>query len=178
VETLDLAARVALIVVFGAATAGKLSGRRAFVNFVDSLRQLGFVPVPGAVAVAIVSAELASAILMLAGPVLPGVVIGALLLLAFSAGIALALVRETDAKCQCFGATGQKLGATHLYRNGLLIVIAAVAVAGQVTATAAAFAAPGWAYAVAGLLLGGLLTRWDDLTFIFSAPQPRREHSL
>lgn len=174
-DHLDVALRCLIGVVFLAATAGKVRSRTSWQEFVASLAAMRVVParlVPAAAGV-VGLAEAAVPVLLLVPPARRlGHVLAALLLVAFSIGIAVTLGRRQRVACRCFGATGAPLGRRHLLRNGLLTTAALVGVAaagatGDVPLAGVAVAA------VAGAV-GGLLFVWfDDITDLFVA-QPAR----
>ncbi|MER5768476.1 MauE/DoxX family redox-associated membrane protein [Streptomyces sp. NPDC001985] len=164
------ACRILLIGVFLTAVAGKARSRTAFAAFERSLAGLGLLParLSRAVAVSVIAAESATVVLLVPAPTVPlGFALGALLLLGFSAGIALALRRGRRAPCRCFGASAAPLGPVHVVRN---LLLAAAGAAGAVLV--AAGPADGWpphpggaAIACASALVVVVLTvRLDDLT--------------
>ena len=89
-------------------------------------------------------------------------VLGAGLLAAFTAAIAIAVRRGRTAPCWCFGVSSTPLGRSHVARNLFLIAVAvlglAAAAAGGSAVTAAAALAAG-----CGVVAGLLVTRLDDL---------------
>ncbi|MFI6097476.1 MauE/DoxX family redox-associated membrane protein [Lentzea sp. NPDC051213] len=155
-----LACRVLVGAVFVVSFATKVSPG-ALQNFAESLRDMKVLPasVVRMAAVGVVVAE-AAVVGMLAWPasVRAGAVLAGLLLVAFSAAIALSLAQNTKASCRCFGAGGGRLGVRHVVRNVFLFGAAGVVVAGGGTApadAAMAVAAAG-AGAVAALFVLGM----------------------
>ncbi|GAA4671686.1 methylamine utilization protein MauE [Phytohabitans rumicis] len=174
---------------FAASAWSKLRSRAAQKAFAESLRPLPFVPA-GLVhraAAATTMAEagvvlgLGLAVVAVAGgwsPARPlATVMLALtggLLAVFTAGVALAVRRDTGARCACFGAAEQPLGARHLVRNGLLLAAVAVAVLGIAAARVQPLGLAGVAVALPAGAVGALvLIRLDDLIYLFT-PRPVR----
>lgn len=169
----DVGCRAALTVVFALAMTSKLRGRRAFDQLVRALADFG-VPAPlvGAPMAALVILGEAIAVAALVAWPMVGYGVAAALLLGFAAGIAAVLARGATVRCRCFGASDAPLGAAHLVRNLVLIGLAAVGGAAHLFATASA--SPTLAVsAIAGALAGWLVSRLDDLRFVFGAAPPR-----
>ncbi|MEO7734526.1 MAG: MauE/DoxX family redox-associated membrane protein [Kofleriaceae bacterium] len=159
--------RIALATVFVVAATSKLRSRAAFHDFLESLPGFG-VPAARSIGAALVLAELGAAGALVGWPRVGGS-LAALLLTGFSAGIVRVLGRPEPVQCRCFGASRSIVGRSHLVRN---LVLAALAVAVAVADRDAARASLELLAATAGGLgLGLLVTRWDDLVFIFSPPQ-------
>ena len=172
---LELGCRAALVVVFGLAIAGKVRGRASWNAFVQTLEAFGVLsPLPRAPSAAvIVGLEAAAAASLVAAPAL-GYAIALGLLAIFTAALGLALRRGQRAPCRCFGASERPIGPAHVARNAALL---AVAIAGLVVRSMTSPSIAGLRDAIAALLVGGmagfLITRWDDLLFLFSAaPAP------
>ena len=159
--------RVALATVFAIAAISKLKSRGAFAELVASLPAFG-VPERASLGAAIVALELSSAAALIFAPQLGGA-LAAIVLVGFSLGIARALRAPEPVACRCFGASRTPVARGHLVRNAVLA-------AGAVTlAIRAGVRAPAHTLEVAiatavALGLGVLVTRWDDLAFIFSTP--------
>lgn len=146
---IDLFARVLLAVVFLVAVAGKVRTRQGFADFRDSIAAI--VPLPAAPAAAAILAGEAAAVVLLAVPgTRLGYAVVVALLLAFCAGIGLAVRAKKAVRCQCFGAGGDVLGPKHLVRNG---VLAAVAVAGAFVPSPASWEEPLTLLTIAVVLL-------------------------
>jgi methylamine utilization protein MauE len=133
-----LGCAVALLVIFGVSAVTKLRNRSAYAAFVRSSRQL--LP-PGSrlvtqAAVVVVSAEVATVVLL---PVLPvaGFAVAAVLLATFSVAILAAVRRGVSAPCRCFGASSRPLGRSQAVRNATLTALALVGGAGAVTQSVA-----------------------------------------
>jgi Methylamine utilisation protein MauE len=163
-------ARVSLATLFFVAAISKLSTRAGFRELVVSLPAFG---VPSslaspAFAIGLVAMELATASLMLAMPQVGGIVAAAMLA-GFALGIARALTSREPVTCRCFGASSTPIGRSHLIRNLVLATIG-IGVAIANPAATLARSLPLALATFAGLGLGAVLTRWDDLAFIFSTP--------
>jgi methylamine dehydrogenase accessory protein MauD len=130
VDTVVLALRIVLAVVFATAGVGKLLDREGSVK---ALRDFGVAA--GAAAIggtALPIAELAVALGLLFPPTATAAAIGAIvLLLAFVAGISRNLIRGIEADCHCFGQIhSAPAGPRTLIRNGVLAALAVVVLAG------------------------------------------------
>lgn len=166
--TVSLALHVLLAVVLGWSAATKLTaGGRAGLR--GMLAQLGVRRSAGLVGGALITAEAASAVLLL----LPwtsvaGSVLATGLLAVLTAGVVVILRRRLDVKCACFGAATSTIGPIHVVRNSALLFMAI---------------ATGWlgphvpddlAAVVVAIGIGGVLalviTRLDDFAFLL---QPR-----
>ncbi|MGC4937313.1 MauE/DoxX family redox-associated membrane protein [Kribbella sp. DT2] len=180
---LFLACSVILSFVFGMSSASKL-GRSAFRDFVASAGPLKILPrsLRPLASRVVVSSEIALTVVLLVGagsaalPALVPVAVVALtaaaaLLLVFTVAIVATLRRGGQQACRCFGAKATPLGPAHVVRNVLLL---AVALAGLVAVIATEPSVePGGAVlaGVAGLVVGLLVTRFDDLTDLFGTPE-------
>ena len=171
--------RTLLATVFAVAAIGKTGSRKSYTRFAESLADLTWVPRPlrRAVAPSIVLAEAAVVVLaVVPATAVIGLSLALLVLASFTFAIAHALHEGTALRCNCFGRDAGAMGLPHLLRNLLLF---GAAVAGCVTAaigpgsgspqgTAAAFAG--------GVLIGGVITRWDDLVYVFTPTRPAEDH--
>jgi hypothetical protein len=162
--------RIALASMFGIAALSKLGSRDGFRSFVATLRAFG---VPPALSTSpfgalLIVAELGTGAALVVAPAAGGA-LGAVLLAGFAVGIAQVVRTGESVRCRCFGAGGATLGRAHWIRN---LVLAAVA-------GAVAILEPSWSLgfalrpdivvaAFAGVGVGVLITRWDDLMFLFS----------
>jgi len=162
--------RIALASMFAIAAAGKLGSRDGFGAFVASLREFG---VPGALSTPpfgalVISAELGAAVALVVAPAAGGA-LGAVLLAGFALGIAHVVSTGQTVRCRCFGAGAAPVGRTHWIRNLVLAAIA-VTVAILEPSRSLRFAVrPDIVVAtLAGIGIGALITRWDDLVFLFS----------
>ncbi|WP_214408627.1 MauE/DoxX family redox-associated membrane protein [Sphaerisporangium fuscum] len=151
--------------VFAITAVSKL---RDFEGFRRSLPQLVPVrrPLLRPIAVAVVATEALIPILIAVPPLTPyGLALAGALLVAFTAAIALALRRGQRAPCRCFGASAAPLGARHLVRNALLIVVAALGAllpAGVPVLAGTALAV------VAGLIGAMIIASFDDIVDLFA----------
>lgn len=117
------------------------------------------------VAVASVAAE-AAAVVLLATPArwsgAAGFVLAAGLLAVFGWAVVRSVRAGNTAPCRCFGASSTPLGMRHVVRNGVLVLVALVGLAGALAAgrvdLGAAFVAAG-----AGLVAGVLVAAYDDI---------------
>jgi hypothetical protein len=172
---LELGCRGALVTVFALAAAGKVRSRSSWEAFVGSLDKLGLpTAVParpfGALVVAL---EAAVPALLVIWP-LGGFALALALLTMFSGALALTLARGQQATCRCFGASDQPIGLAHLVRNALLIALAVTGGVGAYLPTPEGGDLGGAIAAVlGGSLAGFLITRWDDLLFLFGASGPK-----
>jgi Methylamine utilisation protein MauE len=175
-SALDLACRVLLAVVFGWAALSKLAGRGSLHDLARTLPAFGVPPrwATPAVAALLAGAEALVVGLLAAAPA-PAFLLAAALLLGFSAGIASALRSGRTVSCRCFGRGAAAIGPAHLVRNGLLLLAAGLGLAAVLAEPGGRPATPVAAASIlAGLVLGGLAARWDDLVFILrGAPRPR-----
>ncbi|MFE0191451.1 MauE/DoxX family redox-associated membrane protein [Streptomyces sp. NPDC059008] len=183
-DILAVACASCLVVVFGAAALGKIRSRAAFSRFAQSLTAMDLLPAGWvrACAVLVAGGEVAVLLLLLASPLtapagVVGCVLAAGLLLAFTVGAALTVIRQVRVVCRCFGASGGPMGRLHVLRNGALTLLAA---GGVLSGGGAGAVAPAYtAVAVAGgAVAGALVTRLDDLVALFRPTVPARpEHA-
>ncbi|WP_410596600.1 MauE/DoxX family redox-associated membrane protein [Amycolatopsis sp. lyj-23] len=162
-EYLRAAAAALIAVVFAASSVSKLRDFRGFARSVPAL-----VPMPAGwvtpVSVAVVAAELASAVLVLVTAV-AGFVLASALLLAFTVAIAASLRRGRRAPCRCFGAAETPIGPRHLARNGLLICFAVLGALAPEHGLPVAGAAVAFA---AGAVVAVLVVAMDDIAVVFA----------
>lgn len=122
--------RCLLVIVFMSAVAGKVFPARSFGEFRDSIRSLRILP-PALVAPAAYGTVAAEAcavpLLAVPGAAPVGAAVAATLLLVFVGVITTSMRRGVRARCRCFGAAGAQLGARHVGRNTLLLLVAGVA---------------------------------------------------
>ncbi|WP_433796896.1 MauE/DoxX family redox-associated membrane protein [Actinoplanes sp. CA-252034] len=170
-----IGARVLIGLVFAVSAFTKLRSRGAFAAFRASVADMRVVarPLAGPVAAVVAATELAIPVLLLVPrAAAAGLVLAVLLLTAFSAGIARELAAGTTASCRCFGVSAAPFGRHHLYRNGVLALLAGAGVVAAVRpgqgADPAVAAITAGAAAVAALLVVML----DDIVDLFRAEQP------
>lgn len=171
--------QIALVTVLVVAAASKLMSRAALRDFAASLTEFGFPArlARPALGFVIAVAELGGAAALLGAPRIGGS-LSAALFVGFAAGIVHALGRPEPVRCRCFGAAGAVLGRGHVARNLALAALAGL-VAARGRAPASLVTAEAALATLAGLGAGLLITRWDDLAFLFSAAsaQPTRRAS-
>ncbi|MBL7260293.1 MauE/DoxX family redox-associated membrane protein [Paractinoplanes lichenicola] len=176
-QYVEIAARALLAVVFAVAVAGKVSSRSNWVDFVASLHTMKIIRRSWIreAAVATVLAETAIVVLALVPVRAAGTsafVVAAGLLAVLTLAVTVVVRRGTTVTCRCLGASDTPLGLRHVARNSALVAVALLGLVGSLTP--GGFQAPMVAAAAsAGLFLGLLVTRWDDLaTLVRSPAQP------
>ncbi|MEU8588818.1 MauE/DoxX family redox-associated membrane protein [Streptomyces sp. NPDC048664] len=168
--TVQLAARVLLVVVFGAAAINKGRGRAALAAFTADLADFRWLPagLRRPTAVAVVGAEVLAVVLLAAVRQA-----GAALVLVLLAGFTLATLRAgRAADCRCFSAASRAArgsAGAFVLRNCLLAAaaLAAALAPGGPAGPARMVAAVG-----AGVVAGTLVVRWDDLVYLLRGPAP------
>jgi hypothetical protein len=173
----ELGCRALLGVVFAVAVVGKARSRAAFKAFVDSLAAFGWLPAGRRrlVAIMVVVVE-AITVVLVAVPVTAaaGLALAGGTLAAFTASAWRQARIGRPVRCRCFGTDGGEFGSAQLVRNGLLLATAIVGLVAAALAGTGPVAVPGAALAVAlGALAGLLVTRWDDLAFVFGPVRDR-----
>ncbi|MFC7546089.1 MauE/DoxX family redox-associated membrane protein [Plantactinospora sp. GCM10030261] len=175
-----LAARILIALVFVASAVSKLRGVAAFQSFETATRGMG---VPARLvrpaAIAVLAGEVLTVPLLALPPGgLAGFAVAAVLLVAFSVGIALAVRRGTRQSCNCFGSSTTPMGVRHLVRNGFLLAVVAAGVAGAVTGAAAPSHPAAIAIVAVAAAVGALLViRYDDLAALFVPDRPAASRS-
>lgn len=179
-EYLALACRALLVVVFLVSALTKLTSPVRYRSFVRATRRMRVVPraLVKQTAVLVVAAEAAIAVL-LAIPTtitaLAGFAIAFGLLAGFTLGIVVA-VRDGDTEpCACFGKSTTPMGPQHVGRNAFLLLAAAAGFAGALIGGPLDLGIAAIA-AVGGLVLGALVTVFDDLYELFR-PTPAASSS-
>lgn len=170
---LELGCRTLLVVVLGAAAAGKLR-RRDFEAFTGALGAFG---VPGALgafgaplAALVVALEAAAAALLVAAPMV-GYALALALIAAFTVALYAVVRSGRRVACRCFGASTGPVGTAHLVRNAAILVVIGVGGATAALADGAAIGAPARLAALAfGALGGAAIARWDDLVYLVRPP--------
>ena len=164
---LELGCRALLVVVLGAAVAGKLR-RRAFASFTVALGAFGL---PAAIAraplaAAIVALEATAAVLLVAAPAL-GYALALALIAAFTAVLRRVVRSGRRVACWCFGASTAPVGTSHLVRNATLLAVIGLGIAAAALAGGEPVALAAHPLALAcGALAGAAIARWDDLAFV------------
>lgn len=164
---LEIGCQVLLALVFGWSAASKLNSRVSFRQFAVSLRPVVWSsPIP--VAVAVVSAEVMVPPLALLVPTV-GFALACCLLLVLTAGVLSVLYRRLAVQCRCFGPGTAVLGARHVIRNLLLLVVSGfglglTALSGRSTA-----GGPGIVLAAAAaVVLASVFIMFDDVVELFT----------
>ncbi len=162
-----MASRLLLLTVFALALAGKISGRKAWGAFVQSIHAMSVVAPSRAAAAAVATAVAEASIVVLAAvPVrwagTAAFALAAGLLACLTLAVVRVIRRGAAVPCRCFGPSETPLGAQHVTRN---LVLIAVALAGLAASFAGGPLDPPLAAVVAvfGAALGLLMSRWDDL---------------
>ncbi|WP_431932894.1 MauE/DoxX family redox-associated membrane protein [Nonomuraea jabiensis] len=160
-----VASQVLLTTVFVVSAYSKLRSRAALRSFAATLRSLpGPARFPAAMATVVMELVAAATLIVLPQA---GLAVGGMLLIAFSAWIAVSLRRGRREPCRCFGASTTPLGPVHLVRNGLLLLVVALgsvalmSPGGPVTVAGLALAVP------VGLVAAILLIVFDDIADLF-----------
>jgi Methylamine utilisation protein MauE len=154
----SLATRCLLGVVFAVSALSK----RDFGAFERSLGRMRLVPgrLLRAVGITVLAAEIGTVVLLAIPGRVFGFALAVIVLGAFTAAIATVLGRGISEPCPCFGPSTASLGWEHLVRNVFLL---AVALLGGFASGPAASMGTMVVAAAAGLLVGTLITRFDDL---------------
>jgi len=176
VSYLQVGLMALLWLVFAVSAVSKTRGAAAQRSFAESLRPLPGLPTRWVVPVAalITAAEVLVVIGLTwalptraAAPAVVALVLAAVLLTVFTAGITLALRHRTAARCACFGAAERELGTAHVVRNVFLLAVAVLAI----------LTGPGHEVQPAGALLAvltgavaGFITIRLDVLFDLFAP--------
>lgn len=162
----DHACRALLAVVFLLAVVGKAHSRTAFKTFAAGLADFSWLPASARRALAMATLLIettASVLLAVAAPRL-----GALLALALLAVFTAATVQAGRTEsCQCFGASNAPGGggmSTFLTRNALLATAALIV---GTLPTGSLSPAKEVTALITGAGAGALITRWDDLRYLF-----------
>ena len=171
--------RALLGVVFLVAVISKLSGRRAFAEFkqsVDSMRLVpSFLGTQAAVATVICEALIT---VLLAVPHrtagLAGFSLAAVLLAVFAVGITFSVRRGNTAPCRCFGRSSTPLGRLHVWRNIFLVFAALLGSIATTLPAGPAEPAPTLTAVFAGLMAGAVVVALDDIAYLFGPPKIAR----
>jgi hypothetical protein len=127
-----LAGRGLIGLVFAVAAVTKVRSPSAYREFASWLAAL---PVPMAANRALPAAFIAAEVAIVALVAVPvaataGLLLAAGCLAVMTAGTAVIVKRGARVSCQCFGPSSSPLGARHVVRDGVLLVIALVAALG------------------------------------------------
>ncbi|HUR03580.1 MAG TPA: MauE/DoxX family redox-associated membrane protein [Nonomuraea sp.] len=173
-QYVEVASRLLLLTMFTLALASKISSRRAWDEFVESIRAMAVVGDPKAPAAAVATTAGEGAVIVLAAVPLrwagsAAFVIAAGLLGCLTIAVAMVVRRGNSVTCRCFGATQTPLGVSHVVRNVLLVVIALLGLAGSLV-TGSFDPILSAIFGVFGAVLGLLVARWDDLVSVLATP--------
>jgi predicted MFS family arabinose efflux permease len=170
-NSLTLADRLFLGLVFAVASFSKVRSRSDFDLFSGSLRELSVLPrwTDRVIAPAIPAAEALIALLLMFTVTAEAGFVAATGLSAMFTAVTARVVRgQVRVACRCFGASKAPLGWVHVARNAALAVGACLGAAGEPAAPRYEPAAVAFA-----LVIGGtaalVVTRLDDIASLFSA---------
>ncbi|WUW24423.1 hypothetical protein OG521_28145 [Streptomyces sp. NBC_01463] len=176
----QLEARLVLAMVFALSAAAKVRSPRAYGEFREAAVALGGPLASRVIAfgpsspllTAVPAAEGALAVLLLAPATAATALMGALaLLLVFSLVLARAVRRGTQVACHCFGSSRAPVRGAQLLRNGVLVVVACLGLAGTYADGVVRHPAPALLVAlVAAAALSWVVVLWDDLTELLAGP--------
>ncbi|WP_055482483.1 MauE/DoxX family redox-associated membrane protein [Sphaerimonospora mesophila] len=155
--------RTFLIVIFLTAAVSKVRNRRAFREFVFTVRRLGSWFPAQQTAIMVVASEFAVVVMLAYEISAPwGMLFASVLLTIFLVVILTALATGKGGSCRCFGSSAGELGWPQVVRNLLLILagIAGFFVQSNATDTDPAAIA---ASVLAGLGAGGLVVFQENL---------------
>ncbi|WP_051174264.1 MauE/DoxX family redox-associated membrane protein [Amycolatopsis orientalis] len=171
--------RCALIVVFAVSAISKSRNRTSFAAFRRATIEL--VPAARGHGTPLAAAVVAAEFVIVVGLAVPdtataGLLAAGALVTAFTVAIATALHRGVTASCRCFGGSSTPVGARHLVRNAVLIVLAVLAfVLPGHDGDGNDLAALGLA-AVAGVVVALLVISFDALADLFLGMPPPPPH--
>lgn len=162
--------RLSLLVVFASALVGKTHNRSAWASFVAATKSLlGVRRAAEGWSAAVVLIEAGTVgCLLLNETAYAGLVFALLGLTAFLAVVLNGVRRGVETSCNCFGSDGTTLGWPHIWRNVLLVGVAALGVAAASNSRipsmfpTATYATP----MVLGLIAAALFVVWDDVTYL------------
>ncbi|WP_328653155.1 hypothetical protein OG598_04535 [Micromonospora sp. NBC_00330] len=166
--------RCLMMTVFLGAVVGKVATRASFKLFVTSVREMRLLPETLARPAALLVVATESAVCaLLAFPfraaVSVGFAVATALLAVFTVGVLLVSRRQVRVSCRCFGASSTPLSARHVFRNALLVALAAVAAVAVAAGWADGPTDPGGSVLAvcAGTLLGLLIVSLDNIVDLF-----------
>jgi hypothetical protein len=167
--------RATLLLVFAAALIGKAHSASAWSNFVAATKSLLGVHRTAEVwAAAAVTLEAATfGCLMLNTTAYVGLWLAFVGLAEFLAVVVNGVRRGVETSCNCFGSEGTTLGWSHVWRNALLLCVAALGVGAasfseipSILLTHAAYATP----TVLSVITAAVFVMWDDVSFLAIGP--------
>ncbi|HZM79336.1 MAG TPA: MauE/DoxX family redox-associated membrane protein [Candidatus Limnocylindrales bacterium] len=164
--------RALLGVVFLVAVVSKLSGRRAFAEFKQSVDSMRLVPSSFGTQAAVITVICeALTTVLLAVPTrttgLAGFSLAAALLAVFAVGITFSVRRGNTQPCRCFGRSSTPLGRLHVWRNIFLVFAALIGAIATTLPSGPAEVAPTITAAFAGLIAGAIVISLDDIAYLF-----------
>lgn len=169
-ELVAVFARVLLAATLAVAGLGKLRGRAAFAAFADTLRDLGWrsEAYRRVTATALPAAELGSALLLAVWAAgIWGYAAALVLLLAMTATAATAVKRGRRLRCRCFGRAEERMGASTLIRNGVLVLAGMAGLAAALASSGRSGSAAVEVLGVGGgLLAAAMIVYWADLGYL------------
>jgi uncharacterized membrane protein YphA (DoxX/SURF4 family) len=168
--------RALLGVVFLVAVFSKLSGRRAFAEFkqsVDSMRLLPSSLSTVAAVLTVIGEALATVLLAVPHPTagLAGFSLAAVILAVFAVAITFSVRRGNNQPCRCFGRSSTPLGRLHVWRNVFLVFVALLGSIATTLPSGPAEVAPAITAAFAGLIGAAIVISLDDLVYLFGPPK-------
>lgn len=176
----QLEARLVLAMVFVLSAAAKVRSPRAYGAFREAAVALGGPLASRVIAfgpslpllTAVPAAEAALAVLLIAPATAATALVGALaLLLVFSFVLARAVRRGAQVACHCFGGSRAPVRRAQLLRDGLLVAMACLGLAGTYADGTVRHPAPALLVAlVAAAALSWVVVLWDDLTELLADP--------
>ncbi|MEV4019588.1 MauE/DoxX family redox-associated membrane protein [Nonomuraea angiospora] len=166
-QYVDVASRLLLLTVFVLALASKVSSRRAWSEFVQSIKAMAVIDNARAPAAATATAVAEAGVIVLAALPLrwagsASFVLAAGLLGCLTVAVIMVVRRGAAVPCRCFGASRTPLSMAHVVRNGILIAVALLGLAASLV-NGSLDPAIGVIVGVFGAVLGLLMARWDDL---------------
>jgi hypothetical protein len=181
---LVLAVLVTAAYVYCTSAVAKLRGRQPYRSFRAGLGSTALVPArllpvtagilvgcEATVAAGLAAAGVLAAVGLAGAATVTALALGgaALLTGVLAVGIAVVIRRGTAARCACFGMkSGRALGVPHLTRNIGLLALVAVGLAADHATHGRPVPAGIAVAAVAGVVTGLLLTRFDELVMLFT----------
>lgn len=167
----SLACRLLVGTVFAVSVVAKLRSLDAWRSYSSWLAGLPLRPLSGRAAPALLSGAEVAVVVLVAIPVSAsiGLVAGAAMSMALTLGLAAAVRRGSRQPCHCFGSSSEPLGALHVARNALLLVLAAVGVAYAFDSTRAPAPSPAEAAlaVIGGLAAALLVIFFGDVAALF-----------
>lgn len=168
-------ARGTLLVVFIAAVVGKLHSRAAWTSFVAATGVLlGTNRIQYVWALLAGVAEFCVAVCLLFNrTAYIGLLLSCAVLVVFLAVIVAGVTRGLTTACNCFGSDGSTIGWEHVWRNLLLVGVAAVGAGAAATSRVpSVFAGARYATPVVlSVTVAALLVMWDDVTYLVVGPK-------